>query len=162
MPSKTIYVSDADLPLFDRAQTLGDGNLSGIIARALRAYVTEAAPDNGEILITLMEQGIRTKKRFRGHLVAQQKVTDVERHATVTRVYQTEKGRFVVAIWRTPRWDQIDWHDPQHWNRDVWQDEQRFTVVETHDALRDLISPALYDKVTRILTTQTEIEDLDI
>ena len=39
MPNKTIYVSEGDLPIFQRAQELAGGNLSSAIARALRRYV---------------------------------------------------------------------------------------------------------------------------
>jgi EXLDI family protein len=41
MPQKTIYVSEADLPIFDQAQALAGGNLSSTIVRALRQYVEE-------------------------------------------------------------------------------------------------------------------------
>ena len=39
VPNKTIYVSDGDLPMFQRAQDLAGGNLSSAIASALRRYV---------------------------------------------------------------------------------------------------------------------------
>ena len=39
MPNKTIYVSDADLPVYQRAQELAGDNLSAAISAALRRYV---------------------------------------------------------------------------------------------------------------------------
>ena len=39
MPNKTIYVSDDDLPLFQRAQEIAGGKLSAAITAALRRYV---------------------------------------------------------------------------------------------------------------------------
>ena len=39
VPNKTIYVSDGDLKVFQRAQELAGGNLSAAIANALRRYV---------------------------------------------------------------------------------------------------------------------------
>ena len=39
MPNKTIYVSDDDLPLYQRAQELAGGSLSAALARALRRFV---------------------------------------------------------------------------------------------------------------------------
>jgi hypothetical protein len=39
VPNKTIYVSEGDLPVFQRAQELEGGNLSAAIAGALRRYV---------------------------------------------------------------------------------------------------------------------------
>ncbi len=39
VPNKTIYVSDGDLSLFQRAQELAGGNLSAAIAKALRRVI---------------------------------------------------------------------------------------------------------------------------
>src|SRR6266581_2750040 len=39
VPNKTIYVSDGDLPLYQRAQELAGDNLSAAITAALRRYV---------------------------------------------------------------------------------------------------------------------------
>src|SRR5215469_14987269 len=48
MPNKTIYVADADLPTFERAQELAGENLSATIACALRRFVkTEEARQQG-------------------------------------------------------------------------------------------------------------------
>ncbi len=48
MPNKTIYVRDADVDLFDKAEALGGGNLSATIAEALRGFVAaEEAKENG-------------------------------------------------------------------------------------------------------------------
>ena len=39
MPKRTIYVADADVPIFDKAQQLAGGNLSGAITEALRNFI---------------------------------------------------------------------------------------------------------------------------
>ena len=39
MPNKTIYVSESDLPLYERAQELTGGNLSQAITRGLKRLV---------------------------------------------------------------------------------------------------------------------------
>ncbi len=49
MPQKTIYVSEADLPIFDQAQALAGGNLSSTIVRALRRYVEERLQENNRM-----------------------------------------------------------------------------------------------------------------
>src|SRR5690242_12071557 len=43
MPNKTIYVSDADLSVFDKAQQMAGGNLSSAISQALRRFVEDEA-----------------------------------------------------------------------------------------------------------------------
>lgn len=172
VPNKTIYVSDADLPIFDRAQELAGGNLSAVIAQALRRYVDEAAAGDGEVIVTLDEAGITTKKRFRGRLITQQKAAGKDPHrqhrAAVTRVYRTEKGRFVVlewskVNWSDPQWwNKVDWSDPANWGGEWWRGEQRFDVYDTLEALRGHISDELFAHVSRLLNQQSDIEDLDI
>ena len=50
MPNKTIYVSDGDLSLYQRAQELAGGNLSAAISAALRRFVDQGVLDwNHEI-----------------------------------------------------------------------------------------------------------------
>ena len=39
MPNRTIYVADADLPIFEKAQKLVGDNLSAAIAQALHYFV---------------------------------------------------------------------------------------------------------------------------
>jgi EXLDI family protein len=111
LPNKTIYVTDADLPLFDRAQELAGGNLSAAIATALRRYVeNEEAHEDGEIVIKVGEHGAYTKKRFQGRLVGRY-VTPSADHTRMLyyRVYQTPKGNFAVHVKETPNWYRGNW-----------------------------------------------------
>ena len=39
VPNKTLYVSEGDLKLYQRAQQLAGGNLSAAISTALKRYV---------------------------------------------------------------------------------------------------------------------------
>src|SRR6185295_17859516 len=72
MPNKTIYVSDTDLPVFERAQELAGENLSSTIVQALRnfvqAYETRAAGFR-EVVVKVGSE-IYTRKQFRGRLLA--------------------------------------------------------------------------------------------
>ena len=68
MANKTIYVSDSDLPLFERAQSLADGNLSAAIAQALGEYVRSAEVARlhqyDSVTVSVGPAGSRRKKRF--------------------------------------------------------------------------------------------------
>ncbi len=68
VPNKTIYVSESDLPLFEDAQLLADGNLSGAIAQALREYVRTAEVARlhqfDSVTVSVGPPGGRRKKRF--------------------------------------------------------------------------------------------------
>src|SRR5262245_17472086 len=69
MPNKTIYVSEDDLPLFERAQELSGANLSSAIVRALRRFIeVEEARQRGfdEITVTVNSEGAYRRKRFIG------------------------------------------------------------------------------------------------
>jgi EXLDI family protein len=163
MPNKTIYVADSDLPLIEKAQVLAGGNLSAAIAQALRRYVAEMEPDSGEIIVAVTEDGVRTKKRFRGRLIALQRAKTPDRGRNITtRVYRTEKGRLV--IWRraSSNWGQTNWDDPVTWDEDWWRGESQLEIYETLADLQSHITETLYSQVARILQTNSDIEDLDI
>ncbi|MBC8099008.1 MAG: EXLDI protein, partial [Armatimonadetes bacterium] len=73
MPNKTIYVSDDDLPLFERAQALSGTNLSSAIVRALRRFIElEEARQRGldEITVIVNGEGAHRRKRFLGTRLA--------------------------------------------------------------------------------------------
>lgn len=115
MPNKTIYVSDDDLSLLDRAQELSGSNLSSTIAVALRQFVTAAESSRHgyrEIAVRVGDaDGIRWQ-RFRGRRLARWRhVAAQNRRAELFCVYQTEKGRFAVHIQRGPEW--VTWNDPE-------------------------------------------------
>jgi EXLDI family protein len=170
MPNKTIYVADADLPLFDQAQASAGGSLSAAIARALRAYLADAGAISGEVVLTVTEQGITTRKRFRGRLIAEQKALTADRARAVTyRVYHTEKDHFVVWSKTAPNWSGHEWQ--QHWQQwgknaawqeDWWQGETRLELYQTVEELQPNVPPSLFARVRQVVESGSEIEDLDI
>jgi len=166
MPNKTIYVADADLPLYEKAQALAGGNLSAAIASALKRYVAEAGEESGEIVVTITEDGAQTKKRFRGKLVVEQRVRTPDGAQSVSyRVYQTEKGRYAVWSRTGPNWTGTQWQEwaaRASWQEDWWRAESRLDVYETLDDLQGNIPDALYRKTQRRAETGSVIEDLDI
>jgi EXLDI family protein len=132
MPNKTIYVADADLPVFDRAQELAGENLSATITQALRRYIeTEEARTQGfgEITLKVGRQMTYTRKQFLGRELARHRSRDAESSRLVTQtVFQTAKGRLVLYTRSTPDWNAwtsywSDWgkdfaNDWSDWGRD--------------------------------------------
>ncbi|HET7627938.1 MAG TPA: EXLDI protein [Bacillales bacterium] len=108
MPNKTIYVTDADLETFERAQELAGDNLSATIAQALRRYIkAEEAKQQGfeEIRIKVGEKGTYTYKRFIGKELARTHIVDRElKRVTVLIVYQTAKKRFALYTKEIHNW----------------------------------------------------------
>ncbi|HEX6922366.1 MAG TPA: EXLDI protein [Bacillales bacterium] len=108
MPNKTIYVTDADLPTFERAQELAGDNLSATIAQALRRFIkAEEAKNEGfdEIRIKEGEKGTYTHKKFIGKELARTHIVDRElKRVTVLVVYQTAKKRFALYTKEMNNW----------------------------------------------------------
>ncbi|HEY7850132.1 MAG TPA: EXLDI protein [Ktedonobacterales bacterium] len=132
MPNKTIYVADADLPVFDRAQELAGENLSATIAQALRRFIEaeEArAQGLGEITLKVGRKMTYTHKQFLGRELARHRDRDAQQSRLVTQtVFQTAKGRLVLYTRATPDWSTWsafwadwgkDWGKEWDWNWSV-------------------------------------------
>ena len=74
VPNKTIYVADADLPLFERAQELTGDNLSATIVRALRRLVEieEGRAEGFEEITVRVGTGAGQRQRFVGVLLVEE------------------------------------------------------------------------------------------
>lgn len=122
MPNKTIYVADADLAVFERAQELAGENLSATIAQALRRFVeVEEARSRGFDLVTLKvgKRGMQTSKQFLGRELAKQHVRDENQpRITTAVVFQTAKGRFVHYVRTSPDWTAWASSWNQNWDYD--------------------------------------------
>jgi hypothetical protein len=120
MPNKTIYVADADIPIFDRAQELAGDNLSSTIVQALRRYV-EAHENRqaGFQVITLRvgSSGAYTMKRFTGRLLARGQYRNADRRwRDVFEVFKSFKGKIVVYRGNVPSW-WGGWNWNQQWQQ---------------------------------------------
>ena len=172
MPNKTIYVSDGDLPLFQKAQELAGGNLSAAIATALRRYVrAEEGIRLGFDEITVrVGIGAGRKVRFVAALVGEWADTR-ENRAETYRVYRGRSGKFVVHVDRSPEWWAVDAEGkPAGWRGALGIGNVRYgaaprestlEVVATLDELRDKVPPELFEIVARS-TRQPTLEDLDV
>lgn len=187
MPNKTIYVSDDDLPLFERAQELSGSNLSSAIVRALRRYIElEEARQRGmeEITVIVNGQGAHRRKRFMGQrLVRWMQPTLNGKGTQVLNVYRTAGKRYALHTRTIADWD-LTWGDPDFagdpgkwglgsglfkkiagWGYD-WDAfrESGDYLLEVFDTLEELkahVSNELFMAVTRSMEGP-EIEDLDI
>ncbi|MFI5271500.1 MAG: EXLDI protein [Ktedonobacterales bacterium] len=170
MPNKTIYVTEADQPLFERAQQIAGGNLSAAIAEALRRYVTEAdaGTNSDAVTVAVTEGGFTVKKRFHGQLIAQHRAETPDESRSVTyRVYRTQKGRYAVWSTNAPNWGRSDWWKHRgaraaRWTPEWWQSESRLDVYETLEDLHGNLPDELVSRVVRGANTGSDIEELDI
>ncbi len=187
MPNKTIYVSDEDLPLFERAQELSGANLSSVIVRALRRFIEieEARQQSfDEITVLVNSGGAHSRKRFLGQrLVRWLQPTENGKGTQVLTVYRTAGQRFALHTRTLPKWkfsagDPDYMADPKNWgvgngllkkimtwgyDYETFKELGNYTlqVFDTLDELKPHISDELY-RAVRESMEGPEFEDLDI
>lgn len=172
VPNKTIYVSDADLPVYQRAQELTGGNLSAAISQALHRLVEV---EEGRLLgfdEIVVGTGVGSKKlqRFQGVLLAEWSRTSGggEEHF---RVYRTRSGRFAVHVEHPEEYVHKAGKDGQltGWRKHLSQDQQwgqvpassSLEVFETSADLQAAV-PEELAALVEAQATRPEVEDLDI
>ena len=172
MPNKTIYVSDGDLSLFQRAQELAGGNLSAAISAALRRYVDveEGRRTGFDEIIVRVGPGKGRKVRFVGILLGEWVNSSFNRVETF-RVYRGRTGKFVLHTERSPDYTMVDAEGkPAGWRGYLGignisygnsPGESTLEVVATLEELRERIPPQLYDMVAGP-ARQPAVEELDI
>lgn len=139
MPNKTIYVSDDDLPLYERAQALAGGSLSAAVSRALRQFVdAQESSDAGFQPITVQVGSGRDRReqRFSGVLLGEWRHPTAERRIERFRVYRTPKGKFALHTSRMPDW--AAWSDPETWRGGWHWDWPRDRATLGRENWRDL------------------------
>jgi len=156
MPNKTIYVSETDLPVFDKAQQMAGGNLSSAIAQALRRYVEDEVMQ--EMLDERFEEvtveigrvyrvdkkfirEARVEKRFMGKPVISWRTSDPEDPMSESYdVYLTPRGRYAVYSQKGPNHEyegDIEWEDPTR--------ESRLDVYDNLEEIRASLPEELYE-----------------
>jgi len=185
MPNRTIYVADADVPLYEKAQKIAGDNLSAAIAHALHIFVErEEAKQSGfeDITVKVGKGRPFFQQQFRGRLLARRhvRISKDARLLTIS-VYQTAKGRFAVYSKNQPNWSgwsqqwskkskqahaqsgNWDWDWTQNWDWATYQDddEYRLDVYDSLDQLKENIPEELFDAITRYLKGD-DVEFLDI
>ncbi len=177
MPNKTIYVSDGDLPLYQRAQELAGGNLSSAIATALRRYldIEEGRGEGFEEIKLRVGPGKGRKVRFVGVLLGMF-TTQTPNRAEIYQVFRSRTGKFVLHVQRSPEY--TDSGSSGNWVRDLFDlrmylgtdanrtysftpGEATLDVFDSIEALRERVPPQLYEMVVNA-ASQPEEEDLDI
>jgi EXLDI family protein len=173
VPNKTIYVSDGDLALYERAQELAGDNLSAAIAAALRRYVDveEGRREGFDDIIVRVGPAPGRKVRFTGVLLGEWVNTSQSR-VEAFRVYRGRSGKFVLHVERSPDWTMVNAEGkPAGWRAYLglqWNvsygttpAESTLEVVESLEELRKRIPAQLYDMVAGS-AQQPPVEDLDI
>ncbi len=171
MPTRNVYVSDADLPLFAQAADLA-GALSTAVAAGLRLYVAQREKERKSTEMSTIELEVDdgplvTTKRFTGRQVLRYEARDGLRTNTY-RVYLTAKGQYAVYSRNDPNWALLSdengraSEDAEAWREEWWRTDQRtLRVFPDLAAMTGELPTELIDALTRA-GHQSPVEDLDI
>jgi len=121
VPKKNIYIKDADLALFDRAEQLGGDSLSQVIAETLRRFVAAKEAEAAGMKEVTLEVGVWCsqgtddvrKVRFLGRLLAEGRkyrgsMSDRKDRFTDYKIYSTRTGKIVVHMHYVSLWERED------------------------------------------------------
>jgi EXLDI family protein len=172
VPNKTIYVSQGDLPLYQRAQELAGDNLSAAISTALRRYVDveEGKREGYDEIKVRVGAGKGRKVRFTAVLLGEWANTNSSGQERF-RVWRGRSGKYVVHVESSPGFTMVDQDGkPAGWrgylgigNLSYGSSAAMSTldVVTTLDELKPRIPPQLFEMVARA-SGEPEVEDLDV
>jgi EXLDI family protein len=173
VPNKTIYVSEGDLKLFQRAQELAGGNLSAAISKALRRFVDaeEGLRAGFDDVVVRVGLGAGRKVRFTAVLVGEWTDT-IDERIEQYRVWRGRTGKYVLHIERQAGYWQLDaegkpvggWKGGLGIGVARYRGTPKEQVLEVVDTLEELflkVPSELYDIVARD-ARQPTVEDLDI
>ena len=127
MPTKNIYVSEADMELFERAAQHAD-SVSAAVIQALQEYLTNrhnTEKGYGRIELALYENGSRRKVMFYGREIVRVE-RPVDGGVQINTIYETVKGQLAVATKiRRLLPDEVKgscriWDHPETWSREFW------------------------------------------
>jgi EXLDI family protein len=169
MPNKTIYVSDKDLSLFDRAQEIAGEALSSVIALALREYVSRnEAKGKGmrEIAVKVGQASSQREQRFIGQELGKWSgFSDDKVWLQEAKIYRTQKGNWAVYFKTNSKATLLT--NPQEWklSGDYLIDSQQceLIVAEELAELEKKLPKALYTVIKDLAKKEENpVEYLDI
>lgn len=125
MPNKTIYVSNEDQAVYERAQQLAGDNLSAVLVRALKEFITRnevQAKGLKEIVVQVGTTGLQQEKRFNGRLLIKWQGAGDHNDWYTSRVFKTAKNQWAVEITKQPNMEVFR-------QRDFWRTADYFAYT---------------------------------
>jgi EXLDI family protein len=172
VPNKTIYVSDDDQALYQKAQELAGGNLSSAISTALKRYVEveDARTAGFDDVVVKVGFGAGRKVRFQGVLLGEWYQSEGERFQHF-RVWRGPK-RFALHIDRTQYFEMRDAQGNPLTGWRAWTGigmaagggRPAEATLDVYDTLEELVEhvPAEFAAVVSASVKHPNVEDIDI
>ena len=168
MPRRTIYVSESDQELFERAAQ-EPGGLSHAIAIALSEYMARAVLRNEGMTVidlTIDDDGVSHKVRFTGRKLLRLE-EKVDNGVRVRFAYLTKQNRYAIhekIIADPADWEgqgERLWRDPLTWTHSFWiRSDRTLEIYDTLDQLREK-EPDLAERIAAAEKIRP-LEELDI
>ena len=168
MPTKNIYVSEADMELFERAAQHAE-SVSAAVVQALREYLTNRHNTEigyGRIELALYENGSRRKVMFYGREIVRVE-RPVDGGVQINTIYETAKGQLAVATKiRRLLPDEVKgsyriWDHPETWSREFWLIGDKTLEVYPDITQLELVDAYLAEQCKSMLSAKP-YEVLDI
>ena len=168
MPTKNIYVSEADVELFERAAQHAE-SVSAAVVQALQEYLTNRHNTErgyGKIELALYENGLRRKVMFYGREIVRVE-RPVDGGVQINTIYETVKGQLAVATKiRRLLPDEVKrsyriWDHPETWSREFWLIGDKTLDVYPDIAQLELVDAYLAEQCKSALSAKP-YEVLDI
>jgi EXLDI family protein len=129
MPNKTIYVSQADAPVFEQAQQIAGEALSSVIAKALREYVSrhqEKEKGMKEVAVKVGAKGSEREQRFVAADLGKWKgLSEDKEWRLEASIFRTQKGNWAVHLETKGR---ADWAKGKDW-KDYVEDQRHAELI---------------------------------
>jgi EXLDI family protein len=169
MGNKTIYVSEKDESLFNRAKEIAGETLSTVISRALSEYVSrheEKTKGMKEISVKVGVQGSEREQRFIGHEVGKWSGFSDDRIFLMDAViYQTQKGKWAILLRHSAKATLLT--NPKEWKNsgDYLENttKKELIIGDNIEEVKEKLPKSLYSTLQDLATGyETPVEYLDI
>lgn len=169
MGNKTIYVSEKDESLFERAKEIAGEALSSVIALALREYVSrheEKSKGMREITVKVGQQHSQRDQRFIGQEVGTWSgFSDDKEWWMEAKIYRTQKGNWAILLHQSTKATLLT--NPKEWAKNgEYLEETNGTeliVGETLNQIKTKLPKSLYATLQDLAKRfETPVEYLDI
>jgi EXLDI family protein len=169
MSNKTIYVSDKDEPLFDRAKEIAGEALSSVIARALREYISrheEKGKGMKEITVKVGGHTSQREQKFIGQEVGKWSgFSDDKVWLMDAIIYQTQKSNWAILLRQSTKATLLT--NPKEWrkNAEYLQDPAKTELIvgENLNQLKEKLPKSVYSTLEDISKKyEAPVEYLDI
>jgi len=169
MGNKTIYVSENDETLYNRAKEIAREALSSVMARSLPEYVSrheEKAKGMKEITVKIGQHNSQREQRFVGRVVGKWSgFSDNKEWLMDALIYQTQKGNWAILLRQSAKATLLT--NPKEWkaNADYLETTTKAELIvgENLGSLKEKLPQSLFETLQDIAKSfETPVEYLDI